>query len=42
MRLQELIPVSNIYNQEEDFSVDLADNLDALRVGSFEDAGNGI
>ena len=38
MRLQELIPVSNIYNQEEDFSVDLADNLDALRVGSFEDA----
>ena len=38
MKLQETIPLSSIYNREEDFSTDLADNLDALRVGSFEDA----
>ena len=37
MNLQQLIPLSDIYNREEDFSADLADNLDALRVGSFED-----
>ena len=38
MKIQQLIPLSDIYNREEDFSTDLADNLDALRVGSFEDA----
>ena len=38
MQLQKTIPLSSIYNREEDFSADLADNLDALRVGSFEDA----
>lgn len=37
MNLQQLIPLSDIYNREEDFSMDLADNLDALRIGSFED-----
>ncbi len=37
MQLQKTIPLSSIYNREEDFSADLADNLDALRVGSFED-----
>ena len=37
MQLQKTIPLSSIYNREEDFSTDLADNLDALRVGSFED-----
>ena len=37
MKLQQLIPLSNIYTQEEDFSTDLADNLDALQVGDFED-----
>ena len=38
MKLQQLIPLSDIYNREKDFSADLADNLDALRVGEFEDA----
>ena len=38
MKLRQTIPLSSIYNREEDFSTDLADNLDALRVGSFEDA----
>ncbi|MDE0322911.1 MAG: hypothetical protein OXN27_03245 [Candidatus Poribacteria bacterium] len=37
MKIQQLIPLSDIYNREEDFSTDLADNLDALRIGSFED-----
>ena len=37
MNLQTTIPLSSIYTREEDFSADLADNLDALRVGSFED-----
>ena len=31
------MPLPSIYKREEDFSVDLADNLDALRIGSFED-----
>ena len=38
MNIQQLIPLSDIYKREEDFSADLADNLDALRIGSFEDA----
>lgn len=38
MKLQELIPLSSIYKREEDFSADLADTLDALNVGKFEDA----
>ena len=37
MKHQQLIPLSNIYNREEDFSADLAENLDALKVGNFED-----
>ena len=37
MQLQQTIPLSSIYNREEEFSADLADNLDALRIGSFED-----
>lgn len=38
MNLQTTVPLSSIYTREEDFSNDLADNLDALRVGRFEDA----
>lgn len=38
MNLQEIKPLSEIYNREEDFSEDLADNLDVLNVGKFEDA----
>ena len=38
MNVQQRIPLSDIYKREEDFSADLADNLDELRVGSFEDA----
>ena len=38
MHLQKVIPLSSIYTREEDFSADLADNLDVLRIGSFEDA----
>ena len=38
MKLRKSIPLSDIYNREEDFSADLADNLDALRIGKFEDA----
>ena len=38
MNLQTTIPLSSIYTREEDFSADLTDNLDELRVGSFEDA----
>ena len=37
MKIQKTIPLSSIYNREEDFSADLADNLDAIRVGKFED-----
>ena len=37
MKIQQLIPLSDIYNREEDFSADLADNLEALNVGEFED-----
>ncbi len=36
MKLQESIPLSDIYKWEEDFSADLADTLDALNVGKFE------
>ncbi len=36
MNLQETKPLSSIYKREEDFSADLADNLDALNVGKFE------
>ena len=38
MNIQQRIPLSDIYKREEDFSADLAENLDALRVGRFEDA----
>ena len=37
MKLQESIPLSSIYKREEDFSADLADTLDALNIGKFED-----
>lgn len=37
MKLQKTIPLSSIYDREEDFSADLADNLDALGIGKFED-----
>ena len=37
MKLQQTIPLSSIYNREEEFSAGLADNLDALKVGEFED-----
>ncbi len=38
MNLQVKKSLSEIYTREEDFSSDLADNLDALKVGKFEDA----
>ena len=38
MNLQQIKPLSEIYNREEEFSADLAENLDALKVGKFEDA----
>ena len=38
MRLQQSIPLSEIYQREEDFSEDLANTLDALEIGNFEDA----
>ena len=37
MQLQKTVPLSSIYNREEEFSAKLADNLEALRVGEFED-----
>ena len=37
MNLQQLIPLSDVYSSEEEFSDDLADNLDELNVGAFED-----
>ncbi len=37
MKLQKTIPLSSIYNREKDFSADLADTLEALKVGKFED-----
>lgn len=36
MNLQQLIPLSDVYSSEEEFSDNLADNLDALNVGTFE------
>ena len=38
MKLQKTVPLSSIYKREEDFSADLADNLEVLQIGSFEDA----
>lgn len=38
MKLQQSIPLSDIYQREEDFSEDLANTLDALEIGNFEDA----
>lgn len=38
MKIQETIPLSSVYNREVDFSAELADHLDALGIGSFEDA----
>ena len=37
MNLQKTKPLSDIYTRNEDFSADLADNLNALNVGNFED-----
>ncbi len=38
MKLQSTISLSKIYNREEEFSDDLANTLEALKVGKFEDA----
>jgi len=38
MKLQQSKPLSTVYNREEDFSLDLANNVASLGVGSFEDA----
>ena len=38
MNLQKTKSLSEIYNGEKAFSADLADNLNALNVGNFEDA----
>ena len=38
MKLQERKQLSEIYTREEEFSTDLANTLDALNVGKFEDA----
>ena len=38
MRLQQSIPLRDIYEREEEFSEDLVATLDALKVGNFEDA----
>ena len=37
MNIQKTIPLSSIYTREKDFSADLAENLDELSVGKFED-----
>ena len=37
MNIQQLKPLSDIYKREEEFSADLADNLEALNIGEFED-----
>ena len=37
MNTQQLIPLSDIYKREEEFSTDLADNLEVLNIGKFED-----
>lgn len=38
MRLQQSIALRDIYEREEEFSEDLADTLDALGIGNFENA----
>ena len=38
MKLQQYKTLSSIYRREEDFSSDLANNITALEIGSFEDA----
>ena len=38
MKLQQRVPLSELYEREEEFSADLAENLGALKVGEFEDA----
>ena len=38
MKLQQRVDLSELYNREEDFSADLAQHLDALQIGQFEDA----
>lgn len=37
MRTVTYVPLNKIYNREEAFSADLAQNLDLLEIGSFED-----
>ena len=37
MNLQQLIKLADVYPSEMEFSDDLADNLDALNLGLFED-----
>lgn len=38
MKLQQSIGLTKVYKREEEFSADLAKHLDALGIGSFEDA----
>ena len=38
MNLQQSIPLRDIYGNEEEFSAALANTLEALKVGKFEDA----
>ncbi len=38
MKLQLSKPLSKVYGKEENFSLDLSDNIAALGIGSFEDA----
>lgn len=38
MKLQQSKPLSQVYDREESFSLDLAGNIAALGIGSFEDA----
>lgn len=38
MNLQRFKPLSAVYSREEDFSVEIANNISHLGVGSFEDA----
>ena len=38
MNLQQSIPLRDIYGNEEEFSAALANRLEALKVGKFEDA----
>jgi len=38
MKIQRYKPLASIYKREEDFSADLANHINELMVGDFEDA----